>query len=135
MKHFTKISSQIFVLISSFALLSVGLMAFWSPQAVMDLVNVQLTNNDALSSIRGVYGGAGITLFVSLLFLLKNHLQKGLLFLCIFWGFYALSRLITIYVDGSLGNFGTQWLTIESIFSVIALVLWVANRRHPKHAV
>ncbi|KOY86111.1 hypothetical protein AD998_08095 [bacterium 336/3] len=128
MKRFTKISSQIFVVISGLAFLSVGLMAFWSPQAVMDLVAVQLTNNDALSSIRGAYGGVGITLFISLLFLLKKHLSQALLFLCILWSLYALSRLITIYVNGSLGDFGIQWLVIESLFSVIALTLWVLNQ-------
>lgn len=129
MKRFTKISSQIFVLLSGFAFLSVSLMAFWSPQAVMDLVAVQLTNNDALSSIRGAYGGVGLALFISLLFLLKNHLSEALLFLWILWSLYAISRFTTIYIDGSLGDFGTQWLMIESIFSVTALTLWVLNQR------
>jgi hypothetical protein len=50
-----------FILLSAFCFLSVGLMAFVSPQAVMDLVKVNLGNTDAISSIRGVYGGVGLT--------------------------------------------------------------------------
>ena len=50
------IASRVFILLSALSLLSVSLMAFANPQSVMDLVQVQLSNNDAFSSIRGVYG-------------------------------------------------------------------------------
>jgi hypothetical protein len=50
-------------------ILMVSLMAFVNPQSVMDLVQVKLANNDAYSSIRGVYGGAGMTLVIALIYL------------------------------------------------------------------
>jgi hypothetical protein len=116
------------VFLSALSLLSVSVMAFASPQAVMDLVNVQLNNTDALSSIRGVYGGVGMTLVISLIYLMLRDTQSGLLFLCMLWGFYALSRTITIFSEGALGDFGNQWLVTESVLFIIALALVLATR-------
>ena len=121
-------SGQIFILISALCFLGVSLMAFNSPQSVMDMVGVQLTNTDALSSIRGVYGGVGLTLAIALVYLMRKDRQKGLLFLCILWGCYALSRVITIFSDGSLGAFGRQWLLTEAVFFFIALFLFLKTR-------
>ncbi|UHG89689.1 DUF4345 domain-containing protein [Spirosoma oryzicola] len=123
--------SQGFILLSAIALLSVSVMAFSNPQSVMDLVRVQLTNTDAFSSIRGVYGGVGLTLFISLLYLMVNDTRKGLAFLSLLWGFYALSRTVTIFSEGALGDFGKQWLITESALCLIAVVLLVTNRRTP----
>ncbi|WP_138992794.1 DUF4345 domain-containing protein [Larkinella sp. C7] len=124
-----KRAAQGFILLSALALLSVSIMAFANPQSVMDLVHVQLTNTDAFSSIRGVYGGVGLTLFISLIYLMLNDVNKGLAFLCLLWGFYAISRTITVFAEGALGDFGRQWLVTESVFFVIALVLLRANSR------
>ena len=117
--------SKGFILLSAIALLSVSIMAFANPQSVMDLVHVQLTNTDAFSSIRGVYGGVGLTLFISLLYLMRNDTRKGLAFLSLLWGSYALSRTITIFAEGALGGFGTQWLATESALFTIALILFL----------
>lgn len=103
-------------------------MAFSDPQSVMDLVQVRLTNTDAFSSIRGVYGGVGMTLFISLLYLMVRNVPKGLAFLSLLWGFYALSRIVTVFTEGELGDFGRQWLLIESVFCLIALALLWSNR-------
>lgn len=124
-----KRAAQGFILLSALSLLSVSLLAFSNPQAVMDLVRVQLTNTDAFSSIRGVYGGVGLTLFISLFYLMVKDVPKGLAFLCLLWGFYALSRTITIFTEGALGAFGRQWLVIESLFFAIALTLLWMNRK------
>ena len=115
-----------FVILSGASLLWVSLMAFRSPQAVMDLVHVQLPSADAASSIRGVYGGVGLTICVSLALALRRHLDYALGFLTMLWGFYALSRVITIYVEGPLGAFGTQWLQTETVFALLAagLLFW-----------
>lgn len=121
--------SKGFIGLSSLSLLSVSIMAFASPQSVMDLVEVQLTNTDAFSSIRGVYGGVGLTLFISLIYLLFHDIKKGVVFLCLLWGFYALSRTITIFNEGALGDFGNQWLVIELVLFITALVLLLVNRR------
>lgn len=91
-------------------------MAFANPQSVMDLVQVRLNNNDAFSSIRGVYGGVGLTLVITLIYLMLKEVQKGVAFLCLLWGCYAVSRIITIVAEGPLGAFGKQWLVIESFF-------------------
>lgn len=115
--------SRSFMGLSALSMLSVSLMAFSDPQSVMDLVHVELNNNDAFSSIRGVYGGVGLTLFISIVYLLVKQVRTGLIFLCMLWGFYALSRLMTIVAEGDLGAFGTQWLVTESCFFAIALVL------------
>ncbi|HEX8530792.1 MAG TPA: DUF4345 domain-containing protein [Cytophagales bacterium] len=117
------------LLLSAASLLSVSFMAFANPQSVMDLVHVQLNNNDAFSSIRGVYGGVGLALGISLLYLMVKDAGKGLAFLCLLWGFYAASRIITIFVEGSLGDFGTQWLITESVLFGLAAGLLVARRK------
>jgi uncharacterized membrane protein HdeD (DUF308 family) len=117
------------ILLSAASLLSVSFMAFANPQSVMDLVQVQLNSNDAFSSIRGVYGGVGLALGISLLYLMLKDTGKGLAFLCLLWGFYAASRIITIFVEGSLGDFGTQWLIIESVLFGLAAGLLLARRK------
>jgi hypothetical protein len=119
--------SRIFILFSGFALLSVSLMAFSSPQSVMDLVQVSLPNTDAFSSIRGAYGGVGLTIFISLVYLTIKNPVQGLVFLVMLWGFYALSRVMTILMEGELGEFGSQWLLIESFLFVIGLGLLAAH--------
>jgi hypothetical protein len=124
------IAAKSFIGLSAVSLLSVSLMAFSNPQSVMDLVQVQLNNTDALSSIRGVYGGVGLTLVISLVYLMLKDVQKGLAFLCLLWGFYATSRLITIVAEGPLGAFGSQWLFIESVFFCIATALFFIRKKY-----
>ena len=53
-----RVASISFIVFSAFCLLMVSLMAFVNPQSVMDLVSVKLTNDDASSSIRGIYEGS-----------------------------------------------------------------------------
>ncbi len=115
--------AKIFIGISALSLLSVSLMAFGNPQSVMDLVQVKLNNTDAYSSIRGIYGGAGMCIVLHLVYLFFKNTKMALGFLCMLWGFYALSRTITIFNEGPLGSFGSQWIVIESILFIIALSL------------
>lgn len=121
--------SRIYIWFSAISLLSVSLMAFVSPQAVMDLVQVKLSNTDAFSSIRGVYGGVGVTIFFWLLYTMKKDLRESLLFLSVFWGLYAVSRIITLMIEGPLGDFGTQWLGIEIVFCSLAILLLSLHKR------
>ncbi len=118
-----------FILLSALSFLSVSIMAFKSPQAVMDLVQVKLNNTDAFSSIRGVYGGVGLSLFIALVYMLLKSARKGLQFLALLWGMYAVSRIITIFTEGALGDFGSRWLIIETTFFLIAVVLLIAGRK------
>jgi hypothetical protein len=117
------VAASAFIGFSAFAIGMVSIMAFSNPQAVMDLVNVKLTNNDAYSSIRGVYGGVGLTIFITFVYLGFRDQTKGLIFAAVLWGLYAISRLMTIANEGPLGDFGNQWLTIESCLCIVALVL------------
>lgn len=122
--------SKGFVLLSGFCLLSVSIMAFNNPQAVMDLVSVKLPNNDAYSSIRGVYGGVGLTLFICLLYTMRKNIFESLGLLAILWGLYATSRIITHLKEGALGDFGKQWLGIEGLFFLLALGLYLLNKKN-----
>jgi hypothetical protein len=117
------ILSKLFILFSGVSMLYVSLLAFISPQAVMNLVQVQLENNDAISSIRGVYGGVGLSIVVVVVYFIFFDVKKGLAFLSVFWSLYAISRILTILIDGALGAFGTQWLIIETVFTIMALTL------------
>jgi nitrate reductase gamma subunit len=118
-----RVAAITFIVFSAFCLLMVSLMAFINPQSVMDLVSVKLNNNDAYSSIRGIYGGVGMTIVISLIYLIRENVKEALLFLSLLWGFYAVSRLITIMVEGPLGDFGMQWIVTESVFCGIAIAL------------
>lgn len=128
-----KLSAQVYIALSALSLLSVSIMAFVSPQAVMDLVNVNLTNNDAISSIRGVYGGVGLTLFISLVWMMLKDVRKGVGFLCLLWALYAFSRIITIVSDGTLGAFGRQWLITELFLFGIGAILFIKVSRSTHH--
>jgi hypothetical protein len=121
--------SRTYLFFSAASLLYVSLMAFFSPQAVMDLVQVQLPNTDAFSSIRGVYGGVGLAVTILLTRWAIRDPQQGVSFLCLFWGLYALSRIITISSEGPLGAFGTQWLIIETVLCAAGGVLLLLRRR------
>jgi Domain of unknown function (DUF4345) len=108
---------------SAFTIFMVSIMAFSDPQSVMDLVDVKLTNNDAYSSIRGVYGGVGLTIFITLAYLGFRDQTKALIFAAVLWGLYAISRLTTIFSEGPLGDFGNQWVIIETGLCILALLL------------
>lgn len=131
-----QVVSRGYILLSALSLLSVSIMAIVDPQAVMDLVQVQLGNTDAYSSIRGIYGGAGLSIVISLIYLMIKDVRKGVIFLMLLWGFYALSRTITIFMEGALGDFGTQWMFIESILCLTAIgLLWFGRQRSSVNAI
>ena len=123
------LSSKIFILLSSIAIGFVSIQSMIDPIATMDLVNVHLGNNDAISSIRGIYGGIGIVITLSLLHLFFKDYKKGLVFSVMFWSAYAISRVVTYIVDGPLGEFGSQWLLLESILSLLGMTLVILNTR------
>lgn len=127
------IASRSYIVFSALSLLYVSLMAFISPQMVMQLVNVELNNNDALSSIRGVYGGVGLTIFISLVYMVIHAIEKGIQFLCMLWGAYALSRVMTIFLEGPLNDFGSQWLVIELVLFIAGITLLVFIRSKKGH--
>jgi hypothetical protein len=130
--RFVSISSVVLILFSALSLLYVSVLAIVNPQTVMDLVQVTLPNNDAYSSIRGVYGGVGVTIVIALIYMAIKDAGKGLVFLSMLWGFYALSRVMTIAAEGALGDFGKQWLTIESVLCVLSLTLLFLRKKNSR---
>jgi len=123
-----QILSRAFILFSALSISAVSSMAFQDPQSV-DLVHVNLPNNDAYSSIRGAYGGAGFAIAISLIYSFSKHTQKALAFLMLLWVFYALSRLLTIVQEGPLGHFGNFWIKAESMLFLIACALYVWTKQ------
>lgn len=134
-KRNVQISSKIYIGFSALSLGFVAMLSLFSPQSTMDLVAVVLPNNDAISSIRGIYGGVGLIITIQLIYLLIKDYYKGLLFLSLFWGAYAISRLITILLDGPLGGFGTQWITIETAFCTIAIILLLLSKKYSEQKI
>jgi len=74
-----------------------------------------------------VYGGVGLALFISLIYLLRKNPSQALVFLAMLWGFYAVSRIITIMIEGQLGSFGNQWLLIEGLLFAMAISLYIVS--------
>lgn len=122
-QKFLTIATVSFLVLSALAIVSVSLLAFYNPQSVMDLVHVKLHNTDAYSSIRGVYGGVGLAIFITFIYLAFKDQFRGLIFGAMLWGFYALSRFITIVNEGALGGFGKQWFVTEGVLCLVALTL------------
>jgi hypothetical protein len=135
----SKFVTHFYLGLSFLGLLMVSLMSIHNPQATMDLVQVKLDNNDAISSIRGIYGGVGLSILVSLVYgYFKLGLRVLLAFFTMFWGFYALSRLLTLTINGPLASFGQQWLITESFLCIVGVaLLWVntKNETSPKKLV
>lgn len=125
-----RMSNVLYVGTSILGLASVSILSLIDPQSTMDLVNVKLDNTDAISSIRGIYGGVGLSIISSLSYLLITKIILAIRFLTMFWFSYASSRLITIIVDGPLGDFGNQWISIESAFGILGLILLIIDQRN-----
>lgn len=125
-----RMSNVLYVGTSILGLASVSILSLIDPQSTMDLVNVKLDNTDAISSIRGIYGGVGISVISGLSYLLMTKIILAIRFLTMFWFSYASSRLITMVVDGPLGDFGNQWISIESAFGILGLILLIIDKRY-----
>ena len=124
-----RISSIVFIVFSLLSLLYVSLLSLYNPRATMALVQVTLDNNDAISSIRGIYGGVGMAVVFSLIYLLRTNVSLALSFLLLFWGMYALSRVMTMMIDGPLGDFGNQWLVIEGALFAIGSMIKIMEQK------
>ena len=117
------------VSVSAMGTLSVSIMALFDPEGVMAMVRTPLENTDAYSSIRGAFGGVGITLSVVMAWVFRRDRTTGVGFLALFWGNYALCRTLTIAMDGPLGAFGNQWIGIESGLALCALIVYALRRK------
>lgn len=124
-----EITSKGFIIFSLFGLSAVAILSMADPQATMDLVAVQLGNNGARSSIRGVYGGVGLTILTFSAIYFKTRGREILMFLSLFWTYYAFARLLTVFMDGALGGFGSRWLVIESVMAIAGWAIFYLQKR------
>lgn len=124
-----RILSYLAMSISVLGIVMVAMMAFSDPKSVMALINVEINNTDAYSSIRGVYGGAGLTIAIAMVYGMFKNLKLSLAFTSLLWGLYAVSRIMTAMVDGPLGDFGTQWVYTESFLCIACLSLYFSNKK------
>lgn len=125
-----QIISRIYIGFSILSLAYVSLLSLYSPQMTMDLVQTTLPNTDAMSSIRGIYGGVGMVIVATLVYLFVKDVRKGVRFLAVFWFAYLFSRLLTMWIDGPLGDFGKQWLVIESVMCLMAVTIIYSTAKH-----
>lgn len=116
------------VLLSALGTLSVSVTSLLDPKGVMALVHTPLDNTDAYSSVRGVFGGVGLTLAAVMVWVFRRDRTAAMGFIALFWGNYALCRALTIAMDGPLGAFGNQWIGIEATLAVCALVVYLLRR-------
>lgn len=117
------------MILSVLGISMVAFMAFSDPKSVMALVNVKLDNTDAYSSIRGVYGGAGLTIAIAMVYGMLKNMKLALGFTALLWGLYAVSRMMTAILEGPLGDFGTQWVYTESVLCIACLSLYFSNKK------
>lgn len=128
MKKLNILLAYLFISTSIISLLYTSIIAWINPQTIMDFVKTDLPNTDALSSIRGIYGGAGLSFVVILIYGMRKNISKTLLFLSLFWSLYAFARITTMVTDGLLQEFGNTWLIIESSFAFIAFLLFLTTK-------
>ncbi len=121
--------AYLYIGLSLMSLLYIVTLAWYNPNLIMAMVDVELSNTDSVSSIRGVYGSVGLTLIAMFAYLTRTNLGAVLFFLTLFWGLYALSRIITEFVDGPLGDFGNNWIRIESAFCFSGALLLLLKHR------
>lgn len=126
---FLEFATWTIVAISALGTLSMSLTALLAPAGLMALVHTPLDNTDAFSSIRGVFGGVGITLAAAMVWIFRRDRTAAMGFLAMFWGNYALCRTLTIVMDGPLGDFGNQWIGIEATLAVLSAVVYVLRRK------
>nr|WP_287937155.1 DUF4345 domain-containing protein [Algoriphagus sp.] len=127
-KQILKKPTQGYVIFSLLIIAYVSLIALLSPRQIMEMMQINLENNDAISSVRGVYGGLGLAITSILIYLLFNHPDWAFRFLVMYWGGHTLSRIITIVADGELGNFGTYWLLIEGLFFISGMAIFCIKK-------
>ena len=115
--------SRIFLILMGLSALNIALQAITDPQTVMNLVDVQLGNVTARNSIRALYGGVNLAFALFWLYAAFRAQREGLILGALYTGGFSLGRLLSIALDGMPGAFAMQWLVVESVFAVGAIVL------------
>ena len=103
--------------------LNIALQALADPQTVMSFVDVELGNVTARNSIRALYGGVNLAFALFWLYAAFRAQREGLILGALYTGGFVLGRLLSIALDGTPGAFAMQWLAVEGVCAVGAVML------------
>lgn len=84
--------------IASGIVMLIGLICFFKPQIIMDSCGINMTNNMALSEVRGVFGGLNIGSAMAA-FIYADPMVYTTIGMA--WSLVALARFYSMAVDGS----------------------------------
>lgn len=114
---------KVFLIIVGLAFLNIAIQAFINPQSVMDFVSVNLNNISARNSTRAYYGGVNLSFALFLIYGAFKMQKEALLLATLYGGGFVIGRLYSIFTEGIPSTFILTWLTIESVLSIISLIL------------
>ncbi len=89
----------------------------------MDFVNVNLNNISARNSTRTYYGGVNLSFALFLIYGAFKMQKEALLLAILYGGGFVIGRLYSILTEGIPSTFVLTWLTIESVLSIISILL------------
>ncbi len=115
---------KIFLTLVGLAFLSIAIQALFTPQLVMDNVDIQLTNISAKSSTMGFYGGVNLLLGLYIIYAGFKNQSMGLILAALYGGGFVIGRLLSLIMDGMPNSFVLTWLGVESTLTLIALLLY-----------
>lgn len=119
----TETISKVFLILTGLAFLNIATQAIANPQSIMDLVAVQLGNVSARNSIRAYYGGVNLAFAGFLLYGAFKMKKEALILVFLYCGGFVVGRLYSILTEGKPSSFILNWLVIESVLTIISLLL------------
>ena len=119
-------TSRIFILIAALYMLSIGILAIFSPLSIIDFVHINMLKHGSFFAISGVYGAGSLLIFILLMYFMASNPDNGLLTLLIYCGIYASIRVMTLFLEGVIGEKESQWLILEFFLFLVSLGLFSA---------
>ena len=114
--------------IASGIVMLIGLICFFKPQIIMDSCGIIMTNNMALSEVRGVFGGLNIG-SAAAAFIYADPMVYTTIGMA--WSVVALARFYSMAVDGSTIKDSIAPIILDGSIALMYLsatpLLWVAN--------
>jgi hypothetical protein len=102
--------------IASGIVLLIGLICFFKPQIIMDSCGIKMTNNMAISEVRGVFGGLNIGSAVAALYFADPTAYAVLAFA---WTAVAAARFYSMAVDGSTAKESIAPIILDSSVAIM----------------
>ena len=114
--------------IASGIVMLIGLICFFKPQIIMDSCGINMTNNMALSEVRGVFGGLNIG-SAAAAFIYADPMVYTTIGMA--WSVVALARFYSMAVDGSTIKESIAPIILDGSIALMYLsatpLLWVVN--------